>query len=159
MSNSLPQRKSPRLPGYDYASGEAYFVTICEHQRKSILGAVIDAMCHLSKLGQIAHDDLASIPFHYQQIDVPIWIVMPNHIHAIIAIEEIADPPTLGVIVGSYKSGVTRKARQMLADIPDRLWQTSYHDHIIRNAESYRKIYTHIEQNPARWQQDTFFAR
>ena len=40
----------------------------------------------LSPLGQIAYDDLASIPSHYQQIDLPIYIVMPNHVHTIIVI-------------------------------------------------------------------------
>lgn len=154
----LPQRKSPRLPGYDYAQGGAYFVTVCTHQRQSIFGTIIDEQSHLSPLGQIAHDDLASIPSHYEQVDVPVYIVMPNHVHAIITIEEVAGPPTLGVIVGGYKSGVTRRARQILANVPDTLWQTSYHDHIIRNAESYWKIYDYIRQNPARWQEDTFFV-
>lgn len=157
-NNRFPRRKSPRLAGYDYSRGGAYFITICTHQRQSFFGTVVDEEMRLSPLGQIANDDLATIPSHYQPIDVPVYIVMPNHVHAIITIEEVANPPALGVVVGNYKAGVTRKARRRLSDVTVPLWQTSYHDHIIRNARSYEIIHNYILQNPVRWQKDTFFV-
>ena len=37
----LPKRKPTRLKGYDYSQNGAYFVTICTHNRKCILGNIV----------------------------------------------------------------------------------------------------------------------
>jgi REP element-mobilizing transposase RayT len=59
--------------------------------------------------------------------------------------------------VGAYKAAVTRQARQQgLINSP--LWQERYHDHIIRNEHGYQQISQYIEQNPARWHDDTFYV-
>jgi hypothetical protein len=40
---TLPQRRSVRLPGYDYTQAGAYFVTLCTHNRAWLFGQIIDA--------------------------------------------------------------------------------------------------------------------
>jgi REP element-mobilizing transposase RayT len=37
------------------------------------------------------------------------------------------------------------------------IWQPRYHDHIIRNADEYKRIETYIINNPARWEMDKFY--
>ena len=38
---TLPQRKPPRLPGYDYCTAGAYFITICAKNRRCIFGSIL----------------------------------------------------------------------------------------------------------------------
>ncbi|MEM6286867.1 MAG: transposase [Bacteroidota bacterium] len=58
---------------------------------------------------------------------------------------------SLGAIVRSYKSAVTRAVRP--AD-PGFKWQARYHDHVVRDTASLRRIAAYIEANPARWDVD-----
>ena len=61
---------------------------------------------------------------------------------------------TLSSIIGSYKSIVTRNARKVY---PDFAWQSRFHDHIIRNDESYCRIAEYIKYNPEKWVEDKFY--
>jgi hypothetical protein len=48
-----PCRKSIRLPQYNYSTREAYFVTICAHERKSLFGDIVDEKMKLNESGDI----------------------------------------------------------------------------------------------------------
>jgi REP element-mobilizing transposase RayT len=45
----------------------------------------------------------------------------------------------------------------MIGNPEQKVWQNNYHDHIVRNQESFDKIYNYIENNPLMWRKDTFF--
>ncbi len=180
----LPQRKSPRLQGYDYRQVGAYFVTICTVKRLALFGGIVDGAMNLSPLGQIAVEELLSIPTHWQSVHLDACVVMPNHVHAILVLDIPEDPdakngvptnhlvgtafmpsaapdtmPLLGTVVGAYKAGVTRRARSVnLVDDDQPIWQTRYHDHIIRDETSLNHIRAYVEQNPTRWTEDTFYT-
>ncbi len=62
--------------------------------------------------------------------------------------------PSLSNIIKGYKIGVTNWYRQN-TDI-EKIWQRSFHDHIIRNYESYERIRNYIIDNPNRWDTDKF---
>jgi putative transposase len=66
--------------------------------------------------------------------------------------------PTLGTIVGSYKSGVTRRIHRQINQPHLTVWQSRYHDHIIRNIDDYHRIRAYVLTNPTRWEKDTFYA-
>lgn len=61
---------------------------------------------------------------------------------------------TISTIIRSYKSIVTKNARTVNSDFG---WQSRFHDHIIRNSESFEKIQNYIENNPANWTEDKFY--
>jgi len=65
-------------------------------------------------------------------------------------------PKSLGAVVGSYKSAVTKITNRTLADPPSFLWQKGYHDHIIQDEKSFKKIRGYVLTNPARWDDDRF---
>ena len=142
-------RKSARIPNYDYTSCNYYFVTICTHNRKCIFGSVEK----LNKSGEIAKNEIISLSEHYQSVLIDHFVVMPNHIHMIIILEEKG--PNLNQIIAQYKSGVSRKIHTVFPIIS--VWQRSYHDHIIRNQASYEKIWNYIENNPLKWREDCFY--
>ena len=143
-------RKSARIPNYNYASYNYYFVTICTHNRRCIFGNPGS----LNIMGKIAKEQILHIPDHYKNILVDHYVVMPNHIHMIIKLE--SDQYNLNQIIAQYKSGVTRIIRESFSDIS--VWQRSYHDHIIRNQREYEKIWNYIEGNPLKWNEDCFFV-
>ena len=37
------------------------------------------------------------------------------------------------------------------------VWQTRFHDHIIRDDDEFNRIKNYIETNPANWEDDKFF--
>ncbi len=178
-----PQRKSPRLQGYDYRQEGAYFVTICTYQRVHLFGDVVNGEMKLSSIGQIAENLWLALSGHHPNIVLDAHIVMPNHMHGIIFITDQQDPSqipvgrrpassaaslpqkhskgnlagTLSAIVGGYKSAVTRAINQQMGLSAPIIWQASFHDHIIRNERALNHIREYVQTNPTRWEEDTFY--
>ena len=154
-----PKRKSPRLAGYDYSQAGAYFVTICTHRHSHLFGHVADEIMILNDLGSVADECWLAIPTHFPQLILDVHVVMPNHVHGILCLDDdlVQRPPNLGMVIGAYKGTVTRLARQRFPNLNRPLWQRSFHDHIIRNEHGYRQIYDYVLQNPARWHADRYY--
>ena len=162
---NLPKRKATRLKSYDYSQNGYYFVTICTHDKKCILSNVVGqglapAEVQLSEYGKIANAEILNLKIRYQNIKIDKYVIMPNHIHAIIIIQNKtagASPcPTLSDIICAFKSVVTRKCHNI--NSKRKIWQTSFHDHIIRNEDDYQKIWNYIETNPQKWELDCFYT-
>ena len=164
-----PQRKSPRAVFHDY-SGGTYFVTICTNEKQHYFGKIKDDVMCFSEIGQVAEKCLETLNEHYPYAEVPLFVVMPNHVHAIICINATnatkgtpatKDAPwcvptkrtALSVVIGGYKQAVTQYARRNNIDFG---WQQRYHDHIIRGFHDGNKIADYIENNVARWASDCF---
>ena len=149
-SDRFPIRKNPRLKDFDYSSHNYYFVTICACNKICLFGSPTK----LSPAGNIAADCLQQIESHFPGILVDKWIVMPNHIHAIVSMP--GSGTTLSTVVGQYKAAVTKKIHILHSDIC--VWQPSFHDHVIRNQTDYERIWAYIDTNPARWMDDCFYT-
>ena len=109
----------------------------------------------MNRLGCIVNERILQIPYHYQNVFVDKYVVMPNHIHMILILKDIKDSPNVNQIVGQLKSGVSREIHGILPELE--VWQRSFHDHIIRNQASYEKIWLYIEGNPTNWSKDCFY--
>ena len=147
--NVYPKRKSPRLQEYDYTTPNYYFITICTQQKKKLFGEI----GNINRFGQIATEAFLQIPSHFSNVTVDKFVVMPNHVHAIIVLKE--SQVNLSTVIGLYKSFVTKKIHEHMPDF--RVWQASFHDHVIRNQKSYEKIWTYIDTNPIKWSEDCFY--
>lgn len=148
------KRKSTRIPGFDYSTHNFYFVTICTHDKKCIFGTPKT----LNFLGQIAASCMEEIPAHFPGVKVEKYVVMPNHVHAILIIGEGIDQgklPNLTAVVGGYKAAVSKLANPIMHGRP--VWQRSFHDHVIRNQVDFENIWQYIEENPSKWEDDCFF--
>jgi putative transposase len=158
----LPQRKSPRLPGYDYAQPGSYFVTICTHRMQHYFGIIHGTQMILSIEGHIATACWLAIPVHFSGVGLEESVIMPNHMHGIVRLSPdtlSGQPPTttLSTVINHYKAAVTKHARQILGTPAwDRLWHTRFYDHIIRDEQDFRRIQDYILNNPARWAKDRF---
>ncbi len=155
-----PERKNLRATFHNYSGGD-YFITICTKDRKHYLGKIKDGKMLLSKIGLFATKALTELPTHYRYSQVPLFVVMPNHIHAIICIApSIVQPdlmpaqrPALSVIVGGFKQSVTAFARRNNIEFA---WQSRFHDHIIRDIVDGNNISDYIQNNVAKWDSDCF---
>ncbi len=150
-SKPFQTRRSPRIPKFNYSNRYSYFVTFCTHDHQCLFWT----NGRLNELGIIADQDMKMLPLHYQNIQVDTYVIMPNHIHAIITIENSDNNPSLDKIIGLYKSGVSRKVKMVSPNML--IWQRSFHDHVIRNEESYEKIWNYIQNNPEKWKEDCFY--
>lgn len=98
-------RRSVRLQGYNYARPGWYFVTICTEQRALFFEDIV--------IRSIAEQCWAQIPDHFPGVELDEWVVMPNHIHGIIAINvgggvQNEGQKEQGVQLNAPTSGFTR---------------------------------------------------
>ncbi len=157
-------RRSIRLKGFDYTREAAYFVTICIQNGTCLFGEIVNGQMRLNDAGRVAQMMWKAIPTHFPHVETDAWVVMPNHVHGIIITVGAthASPPrqsgppkgSLGAIVGSYKSAVSRQINQLHGTPGALVWQRNYYEHIIRNNTGLNRIRKYIAGNPAHWDED-----
>ena len=101
-------RRSIRLRGYDYSSSGYYFVTICVQNRLPVLGSVANGQMGLTELGKIVKREWSRIPENYPGTELDEWIIMPNHFHGIVVINEppVAQTGDIAQTGGAVKTGI-----------------------------------------------------
>ncbi len=165
MESCLPQRKHPRLKHYDYSTTGAYYITICTQNRRCLLSRIIgggfaSAEIQYTTYGKIAEEQLFLLEKRYPSLKIDQYVIMPNHIHAIFLLEETAGAsprPTATDIVCAYKSLTTRQCK--LVRPIEKLFQTSFYEHVIRGREDYEEIAEYIVNNPKQWELDTLYSK
>ena len=166
MENALPKRKAHHLPGYDYSRNGAYFITICTHQRKMLFGSNLDPVGADSISARMVTRTFREIIGQYPAVQCHYFVVMPNHFHALVEIEraraDMESAPTVIEIVQAFKRYSTVEYIRLVKSgqaIPfdKRLWQRSFHDHIVRNEADYCMIASYIQSNPQLWHKDCFY--
>ena len=145
----FPVRKNPRMKSIDYTSVNYYFITICTWDKQCVFGKVGQP----NELGEIAEQGLCNIADHFSGVRMDKYIVMPNHVHGIVAVER--QGVSLSTLIGQYKSFVSREIHKI--DPQLRVWQTSFHDHVIRNQKEYQQIWLYIDANVSNWEKDCFY--
>jgi putative transposase len=157
-------RKPNRLKKYDYAINGYYYVTICTCDRQEIFGKVENTEMIINQYGEIAKNTWLQVPKHFKNIELDEFIIMPNHIHGIIIINNPVGTGhalssmkniknnNLSVIIGSFKSAASKQINQ-LNNINFK-WQRSFYDHIIRTTHSLQNIREYIINNPKTWSSD-----
>jgi putative transposase len=159
---TVHHRKSIRLKGFDYSSPGYYFLTICTEFKIKLFGKVIHKTMNLNDLGRIVNSHWIDIPKRFPQVKLDYYMIMPNHMHSILIIEEpeitSIKRSTLGQIVRYFKSTSAIAINQLLGNENKRLWQRNYYEHIIRNDEELANIRFYIEHNPEQWDKDQYFV-
>ena len=120
------------------------------------------AEIRLKSCGQIVKEQLLLLENRYPTVSISEYVIMPDHIHAIIFLnnDTIEDDnlsnsggaspsPTLNDVVCSFKSLTARACKQKYGI--EKLFQRSYAEHIIRDYKDYETRKAYIQQNPIRW--------
>jgi REP element-mobilizing transposase RayT len=173
----MKHHKSIRLKGYDYSRAGAYFVTICAHNKECLFGDVVDGNMTLNDFGRIVDSEWIKTAEIRKNIILDGYVIMPNHFHGIVLIidnddggkarlattkcnvsikMEFGKPKSgsLPVIVGAFKSAVTRQINLMRNTSRNEIWQHNYYERVVRNRGELDRIRKYIIINPLRWQMD-----
>ena len=160
---------------------------ICRFGKIDVREPLSDSQMMLNENGTIAHNEWNKLPERFTNIELDVFQIMPNHMHGIIVLNDVgatlavapntdvphntdgikrtgASPaPTntiIGDMVGAYKSLVANTCLDIYKfknETMGKLWQRNYHEHIIRNEQSYQTISQYIRNNPAKWNEDKFY--
>ena len=111
--------------------GSLYFVTFCTEPRGQ------NQLCHPDTAAKI----LKSAAYYHdtQRWWLKLFLLMPDHIHAMIA---VPSEESLTTVVRMWKSYQTKNARIR--------WQTGFFDHRLRSDESEEAKTDYIRLNPVR---------
>jgi putative transposase len=91
-------RKSMRLSGWDYCEDGAYFVTICTHNRRSILDD--------PRIAQALLREWSRAICGGRQPERGDFVVMPNHVHGVVWISRLARAAATARHFGDHTSTV-----------------------------------------------------
>jgi len=168
MEKELHVRKNIRLKDYDYSKAGYYHITMCVQDGHELLwveeqGVGARNARPLSHIGETVKIAIENIPKFYPNVKIDKYVIMPNHIHIIIALHENVSEhedvsgramraPTISRIINQMKGYITKQ-------IGFSIWQKLFHDEIIRNQEAYQNIWQYIDNNPAKWAEDDYFVK
>lgn len=171
---------------WDYSSDGLYFITICTANRACIFGDIVNGEFLISETGKIIEEEWLKSFEIRKELSCDSYVIMPNHIHAILRItvethggasaiiindSDISDnkthhraslrgvayrePKSISSFVAGFKSVTTTQINK-LRNTKSSIWQTRFHDHVIRDYEEHRKIAGYIETNIQKWHADRF---
>ena len=171
------QKGSPRLFGFDYASEQYYFITICTKDRTHYFGKIDSGEMTLSRIGMIVTEEWIKTEDLRKDMALSLdeYCLMPNHLHAII---KLGDPilPTydrripvsdfkknefgpqvknLSSIIRGFKGACTKRIHENIDTSFN--WQRRFYDHIVRDLTSLENIRNYIRNNPVYWKDDELF--
>ena len=153
-------RKPNRLSNFDYSRAGAYFLTICTKDRRCILSQIDEGAAYgrlnsvtVTEAGHAVERELKRIGDIYDNVHVDSYVIMPNHVHIILMIQDEdsqqGTSPTISRVVQQLKGTVTKK-------IGKAIWQKGFYDHVIRDEQDYLVRRKYIEENPVKWAMDEY---
>ena len=162
-------RKSIRKPGHNYSGSCVYFITVCVDFYMECFGSVQNDAMNKNEYGKIIKQQWLWIAKQYPYVSLDAFVIMPNHFHGIIAIdnpnENNYEPDMhshthvsnmrvapLTEIIGAFKSTSSKFIHH--AGFIDFKWQRSFYDHIIRDIGEFAFIRDYIKNNPINWEYD-----
>ncbi len=167
-------RRSIRLKAYDYTQAGTYYVTMCTRDRVCWFGDIVDDAMALNAYGVMVRDEWLETECLRDHVELDEFVVMPNHIHAILSLGPMAErevpaervgtarrAPTerfgrpiagsLPTIVRAFKSAVTKRINALRGTPGTTIWQRNYYEHVIRDENELNRIRAYIVDNPAKW--------
>jgi len=194
----MKNRKSIRLKEYDYSRVGYYFVTVCtnhhrelfweESNRRGTIPCALNDNCVernrglLNAGGSVVQQYWENIPRFHPNVEIDEYVIMPNHVHGILMIEDDREKlinrdmkgaqgiepvrinnqnkfqkiiaGSVGSIIRGFKSGVTKWYRNN-TDVQI-VWHRNYYEHIIRTENDLARIRKYIRENTIYWQYDEY---
>lgn len=176
-----------RRVGHDYESRRIYLITMTVEGRRPLLGTLVgnaeaeagspDApRIELTPLGEQVRDCWQSIDSHYPEVRVLATMVMPDHLHGILFVEQRMEQH-LGMVIKGFKAGCNKAYRSLFSPRPPMqqhctpmqqhccckenskenskenkgfLFSRNYNDHILETAGELDRWYAYLQDNPRR---------
>ena len=84
----IHRRRALRLKRYDYTHAGAYFVTIVTQGRSCLFGEIVGKEMRLNEAGEMVCGFWKALPQRFPAIEIDMFVVMPNHLHGIVVINQ-----------------------------------------------------------------------
>ena len=153
-------RSKPKTP-FKQNKPSKHFITTCTHESIHFFGCITQGKSILSPAGKMIHDTFKNLKNYFSNLYVDHFVVMPNHIHAIIALgKDVYNRNNNKVdiiqVVKSFKSYTTNQYIKGVKEhnwprFDKKLWQSNYYEQLIRNECALKNIRKYITDNPAKW--------
>lgn len=177
-------RQSIRLQHRAYAFPGTYFVTICAHERRSVFGQIAQGRLFPSELGRLVRECWVAIPLHFPYVELHEFVVMPTHLHGLIAIVRKPRVPRVATAAPSPPVGaqhccalppgdlgqavppgslgaIVRSFKSIVAKRAHKelgwmgpIWQRNYFERVLRDGKEYCDASRYIAENPKKWEWD-----
>lgn len=124
----------------------------------------------LNEMGQVVQVAWGKIKERFPQTELDAFVIMPNHIHGIVVINNVGaihespvqEKPTkilrrkmlLSKIIGYFKMNSAKQANLLRHRLSFPFWQRNYYEHVIRNETDLEEIREYIQNNPLKWLED-----
>ena len=126
-------------------------------------------------IGRMIQEAWMELPDRFPNMKLDAWVIMPNHFHGIVILEENfseriptrgirmlgAGAPSvkLGDVIGAFKSITTFRyiqgvKQEKWPEIDRRLWNWNYYESIVCGEASLNRVRRYIELNPYNWERD-----
>lgn len=163
----------------DYGTEGIFFVTINTASASTEFCEISKGKSRLTKSGRIVEKSFLEMEQHFLNLKVQEYIIMPNHLHAIVQLSNV--PPesliiqgvsrfemSFGLMVGrlnpfmlkgSIFHAITWFKSSSLIELrkngfEDFTWKSGYYDFTILNETSYNNIKSYILNDPKNWPYD-----
>jgi putative transposase len=175
-----PGRQSLRLQSYNYTQPGYYHTIISTQQGRHFFGSIVESKMHLNLLGRITRQALLSLSERFSNIELDDYVIMQNHIHALIALKELPlhhnpnidrmpsrfqsywrelereqSPPgaiPLYEVIRSFKALTSYHAHRE-GQTPSFAWHSGYYERIVAENERYLyNVRRYITNNPIKWE-------
>ena len=178
MPDNPPNRRSIRLPGYDYSQPGAYFITLSGHPAFTSdfpFARVCEDQVAVTPIGSIIEREWLRTAELRPAVTNDSFIIMPTHMHGILILTDHPaargahgpasnDPVarhgpasgTIGAILAGFKAAVTSRVRRFTGLSEVEVWHRNYFEHVIRTESALARIREYIAANPARWALDRY---
>jgi putative transposase len=141
-----------RLPRFDYHRSGAYFVTFCTAHRDRFLAEVVEGQLQLTAAGKIADAAWPRVLSWYSYVRLLDSVVMPDHVHALLSVGTPHGPvKSVSRLVGAVKTRSAARINHLRRTPGAPVWQSGFHDKIIRSPEMLAAVREYIRNNPRRW--------
>ena len=171
------QRKKLRCSEIDYSLPGKYFLTICTFERQKLFGAEpfsvnnwfketgkyqygdgINLLCNRPE--QMIEKWIHQIPNKFVSVKIDYYVIMPDHIHMILAISgkekdstDFCSCVSIDKIIDWFKTMTTCEyiryvKKNEYPPFKKHIWQRGYYDHAIRNDDDLYECRRYIKMNP-----------
>lgn len=167
---------SLRLKSWDYANEGWYFLTLVCMDREPLFGEIEAGQIALNAFGRIVEQQWLRSAELRPSIRLGEYVVMPDHFHALVEIrlsrgdrQDCGDrqlsvptgqsmphrsPRSISSLVAGFKATCTREINRLRTIDGGRVWQSDYHDRLVRDEAEFQRITEYIKLNPTRWRTD-----
>ena len=174
-------RHTTRLSKHNYSTSATYAITIGAFKHYCLFGDIKNQEIIKNNVYETIQKYILELPKKFNCVNIPVFVIMPNHIHLIMEIksnglsekdnlsksslhmQSYKINPTLGQIIAYMKYNITKevngRGEVSSPEYEGRLFLRGYYDHIIRNKEDLIKQTYYIKNNPKCWFYDEYFKK